>query len=888
MQATLLERLSAPLLSDSDSALKPLGGDEADHTKVAVQFVYFTGLHAMDGHCPFVAATLRGSWDVAGRRSDAWTSTPMRAVESDDFCRAFAVSVLLDADEIGQAFEWGVSLQFASGEERWGIPSEVHDRGSRRRVRGFRLEAPGDDGPQRVSYRLNYSRCRGAQRIRQSPRDAVQFSVWAPNAREVSVVIGDVWRYDGHGTSRGRSNLNPAAKTDSANSPLPRREVAGGYIADDGTGAAAWGPFAMARDDSGVWSTDPADPALQSFRRFDHVPYMFRVVKDDGSVAYRTDLYSRCQIGFGADRPTGHYFGRTLQLDGVVSCSVVVDPDRVTGRFTEPVFPEQEWLTQAEFWGDPAYAPRRPLPKRVEDLVIYELHVGALGFGKPADEAGTLEDALRLLDYLESLGVNAVELLPMSEFGGGGSGWGYATSHYFAIEYSGGGRDQYKWFIRECHRRGIAVIMDVVFNHFSHNAERAEWQYDSNDHQRNIYYWYEGRPDDYPQFNDDVTRAGQAQRVGTGGYLDNISTAWAPRYWDENVREMFRSAVIVLATEFNVDGFRFDQTTSIHSYNALHANGARVESANAFGAKLLREITAAAKLVKPDVMLMAEDHSNWSGVTQPVEEGGLGFDAWWYADFYHHLAGDTDKGSDYAKLVKTCSLGDDRPLAMDYFAGTLAATAGRAVVYPESHDEAGNGAMTHRSLVVAANGAPLIGETRRYAEARCRVAAGLAFFSAGAPMFLFGEEVGMTNDFLYGRVLELREDLHGLRAGSGGAMFAYYRDAIRLRLENAALRSKALEIVYVHNEHRLLAFRRNGGGQEFLVVASFNNRPFNLPSYTFRGLGAPDCAWSERFNSDSRYYGGDDVGNGASALVSADGELSCIVPANGLLVLMRR
>jgi 1,4-alpha-glucan branching enzyme len=266
----------------------------------------------------------------------------------------------------------------------------------------------------------------------------------------------------------------------------------------------------------------------------------------------------------------------------------------------------------------------------------------------------------------------------------------------------------------------------------------------------------------------------------------------------------------------------------------------------------------------------------------------LGFDALWYADFYHHLAGDTDKGSDYAKLVKTCGLGDDRPLAMDYFAGALAATAGRTVVYPESHDEAGNGAMTHRSLVVAVNGAPLVGDTRRYAEARCRVAAGLAFFSAGVPMFLFGEEVGMTNDFLYGRVLESREDLHGLRAGSGEAMFAYYRDAIGLRLENEALRSKTIEVVYVHNEHRLLAFRRHGGGQEFLIIASLNNLPFNSPGYTLRGLGVPDGAWTERLNSDSRYYGGDDVGNGHSVLVSSGGELSCVVPANGILVLMRR
>jgi hypothetical protein len=93
------------------------------------------------------------------------------------------------------------------------------------------------------------------------------------------------------------------------------------------------------------------------------------------------------------------------------------------------------------------------------------------------------------------------------------------------------------------------------------------------------------------------------------------------------------------------------------------------------------------------------------------------FDAVWYADFYHHLIGDTVKGSDYAKLIKTAGFGGDGPLAMDFFAGALQATSPSKVVYNESHDEAGNGTGTHRTIHVAVNGAPLIGATRRFAEA---------------------------------------------------------------------------------------------------------------------------------------------------------------------------
>ena len=286
--------------------------------------------------------------------------------------------------------------------------------------------------------------------------------------------------------------------------------------------------------------------------------------------------------------------------------------------------------------------------------MIYELHVGALG-GPEKKGPGTLKDAIDLLDYLVDLGVNAVELLPMSQFSGE-ENWGYGTSHYYAIEYSGGGRDQYKYFIKACHRRGIAVIFDVVYNHFTPNAERAEWGYDTNDVVKNPYYWYEGVPSDYPAYQQAV----DAGARDLGGYVDNMSTGFAPRFYEEMVRKMFISSAVMLMEEFHVDGFRVDQTTSIHSYNVLHADGRPVPNANLFGAKFLREWTSTLRLINPDVILTAEDHSGWDKVTQPTEIGGLGFDKVWYADFYHHLIGDTDKGSDYAKLIKTAGYGDDR------------------------------------------------------------------------------------------------------------------------------------------------------------------------------------------------------------------------------------
>ena len=103
---------------------------------------------------------------------------------------------------------------------------------------------------------------------------------------------------------------------------------------------------------------------------------------------------------------------------------------------------------------------------------------------------------MAFLDHLVDLGVNAVELLPMAEFSGNVA-WGYGDSHHFCVESSAGGRDKYRHFVRECHRRGIAVIQDVVYNHYDNEAERAQWQYDSTAPEENIYYWYEGHSSDY-------------------------------------------------------------------------------------------------------------------------------------------------------------------------------------------------------------------------------------------------------------------------------------------------------------------------------------------------------------------------------------------------------
>lgn len=796
--------------------------------QVPVRFEFVPGVK----NPPFENVRLVAGWTGDGQPSEECQQLPMSRVGVLDGQVRFVAEFCFPETFLGHSYRWGVLVDSMGRRDLWGIMTEARDPASAERYCWFSLRGSMESlqSIQTETYYLTHCRRLGAnkQHFGNGSRPGIHFACWAPHARKVEVVLGTIWD----------ARQGPSIAT---RGPLPIREICGGYIADDGTGIdLTRGPFAMHRGSDGVWMTDPEDPALSDFSQFDHGPYMFRVTKDDGTVVYRTDLYSRCQIGsgLGTNNPQGKpYFGQVTQLDGTVSCSVVVDPDVVSREFQEwcedqgtwvPAWPEQHFLTDEQFWVD-EFDPARPVPKRIEELVIYELHIGALGFGK--DGVGTIENAIGLLSYLEDLGVNAIELLPMSEFGGDRHFWGYSTSHYFAIEYSGGGRDKFKHFIRECHRRGFAVIMDVVYNHYVHAAERAQWLFDSNSHDKNIYYWYEGTPFHYPDYERLAAQArdGHEQNSpapGHGGYIDNLSTGYAPAYHEEMVRKLFISSAVSLMQEFHVDGFRVDQTTSIHSYNRRHADGLPMPHVNAFGVKFLRELTSTLLLINPSILLIAEDHSGWDRVTAPVEHGGLGFHSAWFADFYHHLIGDAaDKGVEWAKLLKTIGSGYDGPLAIERFAKTLTQTGPDKIVYHESHDEAGNAAGTERTVRTAAGGAS---PADIYANARALVVAGISLFSAGTPMFLFGEEVGVDAPFLYGEILEHRVDLQSLRLGRGCDMFATYANWIRLRRAHGGLRSRHLCVVHAHDENRIIAWCRWADDEDarWLIVVNLANHGY--------------------------------------------------------------
>jgi 1,4-alpha-glucan branching enzyme len=748
---------------------------------------------------------------------------------------AFEAEAAFQPSEEGKTFSWTVLTDSLLGLDRESITTEAPGAGHDALHRTFVLST--DAAEQR--YYLTHVRRLGARKVRLSETSdefGLRFAVWAPNARGVEVVFGD-----------------PAC----------------GYIADDGTGIDPKRPvFTLEKDANGVWSAGPWNcPELKRFADFVGAPYMFRIQNEQDELTYRTDLHSRAQIGTGDQNPNGQpYAGTPAQLNGVVSCSLVVDTDKVRAGLDSK---DSSEISEEEFWRD-EFSHGTPFPHRIDDMVIYELHVGSLGFGQ--DRPGNFDDAIALLDYLVELGINAVELLPIAEAHGFNT-WGYGNSHHFAIESSAGGRDKFRHFVRACHQRGIAVIVDVVYNHYVPNGERAQWNYDSRLDENNIYYWYEGKPSDYEKAD--------------GGYLDNLSTGYAPRFHEEMVRKLFISSAAALVLDFHVDGFRVDQTTSIHAYNVIHADGRSAGAANQSGAQFLRELSRTLRLIRPDTLLMCEDHSDWVLVTEHPDGAGLGFDATWYSNFYHNLIGDTGRGPECANLLRTAGMGGDGELAMDRFAGILEATSRKTVVYHESHDEAGNSEHSARTLMVAIaadkDAPPPTGELRRVAEARVRFVAGMTLLSAGTPMFLMGEEVGASKAFTYDGFLEKREDLLGERNGAGRFLFRFYRDLIRVRQRHQTFATANIETVLVHNADRVLVFRRWKGPEHYLVIATLND--FGWPDgYEVTVPNVATGNWREIFSSDAEVYGGTGVSNEGEIEV-VDGKITARVPARGFIVL---
>ena len=156
-------------------------------------------------------------------------------------------------------------------------------------------------------------------------------------------------------------------------------------------------------------------------------------------------------------------------------------------------------------------------------------------------------------------------------------------------------------------------------------------------------------------------------------------------------------------------------------------------------------------------------------------------------------------------------------------------------------------------------------------------------------MFFMGEEIGAQKRYGHADFLQNREDIPGERAGAGARMFRFYQDLIRLARRLPSIRTRELEVLHACDETRVIAFKRWSGDEQVIVLASLANTPFRN-GYRIAGdpLALPDGLWREVLNSDAEAYGGADVGNAGAAIASRGGTLEAVLPARGLLVLVRQ
>lgn len=169
--------------------------------------------------------------------------------------------------------------------------------------------------------------------------------------------------------------------------------------------------------------------------------------------------------------------------------------------------------------------------------------------------------------------------------------------------------------------------------------------------------------------------------------------------------------------------------------------------------------------------------------------------------------------------------------------------------------------------------APVVGETRAWAEARSQFAAAMTLLSAGTPMFFMGEEVGAQKPYRYHDFLQNREDILGEAEGHGAALRACYRDLIALSINQDAI--------------RVIAFHRWNENDDFLVVGSLNDAAFNH-GYRLHSARLADSGWQEIFNTDVAAYAGWNVGNGGEVIMSVDSTVNAVLPASGVVIFRKQ
>jgi maltooligosyltrehalose trehalohydrolase len=379
------------------------------------------------------------------------------------------------------------------------------------------------------------------------------------------------------------------------------------------------------------------------------------------------------------------------------------------------VYDQAAFVWSDESWNAPEFS----------RAVIYELHAGTF------TPQGTFDSAIERLDFLVALGITHVELMPVAAFPGE-RGWGYDGAALFAVYEGYGGPDGLKRLVDACHARGLAVLLDVVYNHFGPVGN------------------YSGK------FGPYITERHRTPWGGAVNFED-----WG----SDEVRRFFCDNALMWMRDYHIDGLRLDAVHEYFDRSAIH-----------FMEQLSSEVKDLSARLGRRLVLIAESDLNDPRIVKPIELGGYGMDAQWSDDFHHALftvlQKEKEKGyyTDFgtmAKLAKalTKTFVQDGTTYSQYRGRSHGRPADdlspqQFVGYIQTHDQVGNRAIGDRVEQIVGMD-------------RAKVAAGLVFTAPFVPMIFEGEEFAASTPFLYFADHEDPEMARSVKEGRRGEFAAF-------------------------------------------------------------------------------------------------------------------
>jgi maltooligosyltrehalose trehalohydrolase len=534
-------------------------------------------------------------------------------------------------------------------------------------------------------------------------------------------------------------------------------------------------------------------------------------------------------------------------------------PDPASRQQPQDVHGPSQVVDPAFAWEDQG---RFGLP--LQDFIVYELHVGTF------TPAGTFDAVIPHLADLKELGVTAVEIMPVAQFPGSRN-WGYDGVFPFAVQQSYGGPQGLKRLVNACHREGLAVVLDVVYNHLGPEGNYLR---------------------DFGPY-----------------FTKRCQTPWGEALnfdgpHSEEVRRFFIENALQWVSDYHFDALRLDAVDRIAD-----------QSAQPFLARLAQAVHTRAKDLNRQIFLMAESDLNDARFIRSREQGGFELDVHWNDDFHHalhHLLTGETNGyyqdfNSVGHLAKAFTDGfvytGEYSLYRERCRGSASRDipASRFLVFAQNHDQVGNRLQGERLSALVSFDA-------------LKLAAAAVILSPNIPLLFMGEEYGETAPFQYfvshgdadlieavrhGRQAEFagfvweaeppdpqgietfrRAKLNGKlrQGGNHRVLYEFYRELICLRRERpalAALNKDNLAAVSFEPD-RVLLVRRWAGENQICTIFHFGKSPVT------RELPLPPGLWRKLLDSgEERCYG---AGSIVPPTVLSEGEVSLTLPPQAVIL----